>query len=156
MADYLLFNSRIIAQHVVIFGLAIYAYLRADAPERIATSVLPAMIVLQYVNQIVFPEGGSYEAIEIGDLVIDSLALVVFAGLAIRANRIYPLWLLGAQLIAVMMHFLRDISAGMEGGVYFILTRAPSYIQIVALMAGLYCHRRRIARYGSYRSWRTS
>ena len=154
MAEYLIYY-RALLQYAIIFGLAGYAWFRGDMPERLATLVLPGMIALDIVNQLTLARNAAFETVEFGDLVIDGLALIAFAALAIKANRIYPLWLLGAQLIAVMMHFLRDISVGMEGGVYFILTRAPSYIQIVALMAGLYCHRRRIARYGSYRSWRT-
>ena len=154
MADYLIYY-RALFQYAIIFGLAVYAWFRGDAPERLATLVLPGMIALDIVNQLTLARNTAFETVEIGDLAIDGLALIAFAALAIMANRIYPLWLLGAQLIAVMMHFVRDISAGMEGGVYFILTRAPSYIQMVALLAGVYCHRRRIARYGSYRPWRT-
>jgi len=113
------------------------------------------MLVLMYAYQVALPQGGRYDSVDVGFFLIDVVGLVIFATLALKANRIYPLWLLAAQLVSVMMHFARDISANMEGVVYFILTTAPSYVQITALGVGLYCHRRRIARYGKYRSWRT-
>ena len=155
MLDFLIYY-RGLFQHLLIFGLTLFALVRADGPEKFSSLTLSLMVLLDYLYHFIFPRGGVYEAVEIGHLVIDTSALISFAFIAAKANRMYPLWLLGAQLMSVMMHFNREISEEMPGMVYLVLTRFPSYIQIIAMAVGLYCHRRRIARYGSYRSWRIS
>ena len=151
-----IFRHRVLLQHCLIVGMAIYAWLRGDAPEKVATAVLPCMVLLLYLYEATFAQSARYDRVNLGYFAIDGLGLVVFGYLALKANRMYPLWLLGAQLISVMMHLVRDLSEAMHPVVYFILTTAPSWVQIMALAIGLYCHRKRIARYGSYRSWRTS
>jgi hypothetical protein len=152
----LLISYRAALQYAIIAGLAFYAIARGDPPERIAALALPLMIALIYFYELALPQDGQYEAVDPFLMMIDLVGLIIFAALALKANRMYPLWLLAAQLVSVMMHFARDINADMPGMVYFILTTAPSYVQITALGIGLYCHRRRIARYGKYRPWRTS
>tara|TARA_A100001391_G_scaffold78331_1_gene50550 strand:- start:10760 stop:11227 length:468 start_codon:yes stop_codon:yes gene_type:complete len=155
MAEFLIYY-RAIFQYLAILGLFVYAFYRGGPPEKCASAILLGMVVLVVIYPIAFPQGGEYDSVEIGYFLIDLIAVLAFAALALKANRMYPLWLLAAQLISLMMHLTRDINVAMPGIVYFILMRAPSYILIVALAVGLYCHRKRIARYGSYRSWRIS
>lgn len=155
MIDFLLYY-RAYLQHLIIFGLTIYALYRGGEPEKYAGGILSGMVLLDYLYHFVFPQGGIYEQVDLGHLIIDLLVLIGLATLAMRANRMYPIWMLGAQLISTMMHLNREVSGEMQGIAYLILTRIPSYLQIGGFAVGLYMHRRRVGRYGTYRSWRAS
>jgi hypothetical protein len=93
------------------------------------------------------------------DPVFFAIEIVVAAGMiavALRANRIYPLWMAGFQIIAVFAHFARGLSDAVSPLAYIVLTVGPSYFQIIILGFGIWFHHRRVKRHGSYRSWRTS
>ena len=114
------------------------------------------MVILNVLYHLLIPAGGIYYQIDYGHAAIDLLMLLLFGYLSIRANRIYPLWMFAAQIISTLMHIDRQLSSSMEPVAYMVLTRLPSYIQIIVLALGLIAHRRRIRRFGTYRSWRNS
>ncbi len=155
MFDLLMF-WRGYVQHAVIVLLFLYAWVRGGPPERCAGAILLGMVLLDYVHLFIFSEGGTYQMVDLGHAAIDVLALIAFGLLALRANRIYPLCMLGAQLISTLMHVNREILPDMHDMAYLLLMRAPSYLLIFALFGGLLAHRRRTKIYGNYRSWRHS
>lgn len=152
----LLLEYRAFVQYLLIFALTAYAFRRGDGPEKWAGATLSAMVLLDILYRTLVPAGNVYNRIDYGLLAIDLAVFASLGLLAIRANRIYPLWMFAAQIISTMTHFNRELSADMEPIAYFVLARAPSYIQIIALLCGLVAHRRRIRRFGTYRSWRNS
>lgn len=152
----LLIDYRPYIQHAIIFGLAIYAWFRGEAPERYAGSILAGMVLLDYAYHFVLPDSGEFSDVNIGHFVNDVVIFVALIPLAMRANRIYPLWLLAAQLISVLMHLNREIAGSLDPLAYWALTRVPSYMQIVVLAWGLIAHRKRVRQFGEYRNWRSS
>lgn len=156
MIHALLVEYRAYIQYLIIFALTAYAWARGAGPEKQAGAILSSMVVLFLAYHLLIPEGGMYDKIDLGHLLIDLVVLVLLTRLAIRANRIYPLWMLAAQLISTLMHLGRGLDTQIAPIAYFLLTHAPSYIQVGAFALGLAAHRRRMKRFGTYRSWRAS
>lgn len=156
MWEFLFIEHRAHIQHAILFSLCVFAWLKGDGPEKWSANILSGMVVLDYALHWTFQHSDHFDRIVLSHLLLDLLVLVALIPVAVRANRIYPLCILAAQLLAVVMHLNRGLAPeGMEFA-YWLLTRVPSYIQIIALATGLYLHRRRARRYGPYRSWKTS
>ena len=143
-------------QYSLMIILLVIAFARGAWPERASTCILIGMVIIDQLQHFFVPAGHIYDSVNYGHLIIDTGALVAFGYLAVRANRIYPLWLLAAQLIACLTHLNREISDAVHPAIYLILNRAPSYVQIIAITLGLWAHRRRFRLHGPYRSWSTS
>ncbi|MEO5707477.1 MAG: hypothetical protein ABIT10_11620 [Alteraurantiacibacter sp.] len=156
MIHALLVEYRAYIQYLIIFALTAYAFARGAGPEKQVGAILTSMVVLFLGYRLLTPESGAYDKIDPGLLVIDLVVLVLLALVAIRANRIYPLWLLAAQLIATLMHLGRELDSHVPPIAYFLLIHGPSYIQVLAYALGLAAHRRRVRRFGTYPSWRAS
>ena len=86
--------------------------------------------------------------------VLDVIALVGFVLVALNANRNYPLWIAGLQIVAVGAHLVKGLVDGVSPIAYVVLAVGPSYCQLALLVAGLLRHRARLRRFGPYRDWR--
>ena len=155
MIEELFLNYRGFLQHGIIFGLTIWAFLRGEVPEKLAGSILSAMVAALYVFAWVDAPMDDHGGVIMSYFVIDLGAFLALVPLAMRANRMYPIWLLAAQLISLAMQFQRELLPSIDPIAYYVLIRGPSWVQVLALAIGLYLHRRRLRRFGPYRSWRT-
>lgn len=147
---------RAVLQYVIIFGTTAWAFSRGDAPEKLTGLVLTGTIVVFAIATWLTAPNHQYEGIVAAYFAIDLVVFIALTPLAMRANRIYPIWLLAAQLIALLMHFQRELLPDIEPLAYYVLIHAPSWVQTIAFLAGMIAHRRRIRRFGPYRSWKTS
>lgn len=141
----------------IIFGLlALSAWRWGGGPERILAGVLIWFSLGDTLNHWLFEVETHYMTVDTGHMVIDLVALAVSFAVALRANRLYPLWFAAFQLLAMMAHLARDVAQEASPIAYLIMYIGPSYCQIIVLALGIWCHRRRVLRYGPYRSWRSS
>jgi hypothetical protein len=157
MSDLLdLFNVyRVPAQHLVSFLLAGAIWRWGGGPERwligvfMATMVLPIYVMWWFrpaVDQVHF-----YDAAYV---VLDVVAAVLFVGIALNANRNYPLWIAGFQLVAVAAHSIRVVADSVSTLAFARLIIGPSYCQLLILLGGFMRHVLRQQRFGPYREWR--
>ena len=130
-------------------GLALlvvaYCWRKGGQPERAAATVLPMMYLLDPIYHAIWGQVTTYDRINLGHLVIDTAALMAFGAIALRANRLWTIWLASAQLIAVLSHFLRGI-APMNPWVYAAMNRGPAWLEIALLFAGTALYQRRLKR----------
>ena len=136
------------------FGAAFVAVARGGPPERLAAAIIIFWIMIDVSYHLVFGPSG-FARVDPVHLVIDGGELIAIVWLALRANRMWPLWAAAAQLICVSGHIALFIEPGMRRA-YWAMTQLPPYIQVAALLLGAVAHARRFERIGPYRSWRFS
>lgn len=157
MNDWLeFFNQyRVAAQHLIAFLLAAAIWRRGGGPERwliatfIATMILPVYVV--WWLGLGAAEQGPYAPVM---FVVDLIAAIIFVAVALNANRNYPLWIAGFQLVAVVAHLVRTTVDTVSPLAIAVLIIAPSYGQLLVLLGGFVRHTLRERRFGTYREWR--
>ncbi|HEY6814625.1 MAG TPA: hypothetical protein VI168_03705 [Croceibacterium sp.] len=137
------------------FAATFFAVARGGPPERIATGIIVCWVISDVSYHLVFGPSG-FDAVDPVHLVLDGGELVAIVWLALRANRMWPLWAAAAQLICVSGHVAVLISPEGMRRAYWAMTQLPPYIQLVAVFLGAVSHTRRLERIGPYRSWRFS
>ena len=151
-----LFNVyRAPAQHLTSFLLAAAIWRWGGAPERWMIGVfLATMIVPMYIAHWL-----GLGAVELGPyasavVMLDLVAAAMFVGIALNANRNYPLWIAGFQLVAVVAHLVKAMVDSVSPLAFAILVIGPSYWQLLLLIGGFVRHAERERRFGPYREWR--
>ena len=145
----------------VIFGFAailaaaFFAVARGGPPERIAAAIIVCWVISDVSYHLMFGPSG-FERVDPVHLVLDGGELVAIVWLALRANRMWPLWAAAAQLVCVAGHVAVFISPEGMRRAYWAMTQLPPYIQLIAVFCGAVAHARRFERIGPYRSWRFS
>jgi hypothetical protein len=157
MEDFLFyFNAyRVPAQHVIAFLLAGAAWRWGGAPERWLTlSFLATMVVPTYFVWWLLPELSPEQPVRAPYILLDMIAAALFVGIALRANRNYPLWIAGFQLVAIGAYLVKVLAPVVSPLALLILIVGPAYCQLALLVIGFIRHIRRERRYGPYRAWR--
>lgn len=138
----------------VVAAAAFVAVARGGPPERLAAAIIVCWIIADVFYHLLFGPSG-FDRVDPVHLILDGGELVAIMWLALRANRMWPLWAAAAQLICVSGHMALFMEPGMRRA-YWALTQLPQYIQLTALFLGAMAHARRFDRIGPYRSWRYS
>ena len=138
----------------LVCAAALAAVARGGPPERMAAGIIVCWIIADVSYHLVFGPSG-FARVDPVHLVLDGGELIAIVWLALRANRMWPLWAAAAQLICVSGHVALFMEPGMRRA-YWAMTQLPPYIQVTALFLGAVAHARRFERIGPYRSWRFS
>lgn len=152
----LLWSNKFLLQHAILAALFILAMAKGAAPERICAGILVAMPIVDQIHHVAVGGSVYYRDVDIGHLAIDVLVFCALLPVALQANRVYPLWIGGTQIIALTAHVYRMSIVEIDRIAYDVMQVMPSYIQLVAMSLGLAFHASRRKRLGSYQSWRRS
>lgn len=155
MAEWL-WAVRPYAQYAYGALLLLAALHRGAAPERILAATLAGMLGVDQLHHALV--GGSilWRNANMGHIVIDCAVFAVVVPVALQANRVYPLWIGAAQIIALLAHAYRLSLTEINRFAYDMMAVIPSYIQLAAMTLGLGFHMWRRRKPGSYPSWRSS
>lgn len=140
----------------------VVAIRRGAGPERLMASIFLAIPCIDRLYHFIASDGhaiwsvSNYAKVDLGHFLIDAVALLAMATVAIRANRTYPLWIGGLQIVATFSHFTRAVMPHLHPVAYAIMERAPYYLQVALLIGGLTAQIVRTNRIGACRSWRNS
>lgn len=154
MLDFIIYN-RADLQYVasLIVGLAMLRW--GAVPERMSAVTFLALIIAPVVVYRFTASGammfGTYSGLYV---LFDLLAFAAFMWIALNANRTYPLWLAGFQLVAIGAHGVKALGDVVSPEAYVILAIGPSYGQLLVMIWGLVTHSRRTREFGPYRNWR--
>lgn len=142
------------AQHITSLLLAAAAWRWGGSPERwLATIFVATMVMPIYVLRLL-GSGGSLIGSSGLYTIVDIIAAVLFVGVALKANRNYPLWIAGFQLVALGAHLVKLVPSSASALAIAILVIGPSYCQLLLLLGGFIRHVQRERRFGPYRDWR--
>lgn len=151
----LTWGARAYLQYGVYLLLFLVAWRRGAAPERILAGIMLGMVVADRIYHL--GRGTDllvYYGVDVVHLAIDTSSLMGIGYVALHANRFYPLWIGGAQIIAFSSHFYRLGIVDIHTTAYQVMAIMPSYVQLLAMGLGLGCHMWRQKRQGNYPSWR--
>lgn len=159
MSDWLeLFNAyRAPAQHIAGLLLAVAIWRWGGSPERwLAAVFLSTMVAPIYLARII-----GIQSLAVGQwanyyVLIDVIAAVLFVGVALNANRNYPMGIAAFQLVAVGAHMVEAVADRASPLAIAILVIGPSYFQLLLLLGGFIRHVRRERHFGPYRAWRVA
>ena len=130
--------------------VALFAVLRGGAPERIVgVALLLAFAATVGLQQ---PFATRFLSIEWGVFAADAILLVVLVGVALYADRFWPLWLAAFQTLGTLGHLVRGLDHGIAPVAYAILLASWSYPMILLLAIGTARHINRRRR-GRARDW---
>ncbi|WEK47230.1 MAG: hypothetical protein P0Y56_02805 [Candidatus Andeanibacterium colombiense] len=130
-----------------------YAFFRGAAPERrTAITILIWFLADPVYHRIFGPP--QFVALDYGHAVLDGMELTALLLIALRANRLWPLWAAGAQFAAMSGHFAMAVHSAGVTSAYWAVTQLPIFPQLFALVLGTVAHERRLRRIGPYRDWR--
>lgn len=148
---------RVEVLHIASAVLALAIWRWGASPERWLIGVyIATMVAPFYVSQWMGLGSIAFGPYSWAFVVIDLLAAVGFVAIALNANRNYPLWVAGFQLVSVGAHAVRGLGDMVSPFAYIVLAVGPSYCQLLLIGAGFIRHTRRERRFGSYRDWRVT
>lgn len=155
MLEFLASDYRMILQDLLVAGLLISAFIWGAGPERaiIVTWVL-AFEFADLIRYFVLDAGRQVAEVDFSLAGSDLVAAIVWTLIALNANRNYPLWIAGLQVLALSAHFARVLTDIITPIAYAIMVAAPGWLQLFVLAAGLTRHVRRKKAFGPYRDWR--
>lgn len=156
MLELLASEYRTYAQDILVLVICGAALFWGGAPERIIAGSWLIFFELTGFIYKRFIQAGGYQLQGVDAFLAanDFLMLVIWVTVALYANRNYPLWIAGMQLLAMTAHLARGMSEAISPFAYVLLIAAPGWFQLIFLGAGLTRHILRKRKYGKYRDWR--
>lgn len=137
--------ARFVLQVALLLFVVLYAWTKGGRPERHVSFILFAMLVATIGRAAVVGQWTDYEGIPWFRVGLDILAFILLVGVALRADRWWPLWVASAQLLSVLAHLLRVVDARLPPLAYAVMERWPYMIAILLTGLGTYLHARRQA-----------
>lgn len=97
-----------------------------------------------------------YMSVESGVFLVDVACAVAFVALALWANRYWPLWIAGLQLLGVSAHAVKLAYPDVIPRAYAFVTVFWSYPMLLLIVLGTFRHQQRLTKFGADRSWSSS
>jgi hypothetical protein len=137
---------------VLLMITCVYSVGRGGPPERWVAVLLAFADIASLIAVTARPV--RYHHDEYGLLLVDGLLLVALHRIALRSTRWWPLYVTAFQLIAVGVHVMRIVAPHTLPMTYFNVTAMCSYPMVLALFAGTWRHRQRLAFLGQDPAWK--
>ena len=132
--------SRFLLQVALILLVVLFALRKGGRPERHIALVLLGMLAANTLYGVLVGWWTDYDEIPWYRVVFDCTGFAFILIVALRADRWWPLWVSGVQLLSVLAHLLRALDADLHPLVYAIMERWPYWIAIGLTGLGTYLH----------------
>jgi hypothetical protein len=97
-----------------------------------------------------------FSSVELGILAVDVVMLLGLLGLALRAERFWPIWAVAFHLISTAGHAVKVVDPAVLRWGYAFALAMWSYPMLALLAIGTWNHQRRVKRTGVDVSWSSS
>lgn len=131
-----------------------YALAGGGAPEKTGAAIYALSVAVTHL--LLMTHLGRWRGIEFGVFFVDVATFALFCVLAIRANRFWPIWVSALLGLGVLGHLARWAGPDVLWYAYAVVLTIWSYPILAILAIGTFNHRRRLARFGTDRSWSSS
>jgi hypothetical protein len=111
---------------------------RGASPERLLAGTLFVAASVEAISGLAWPLAGPQTEAHVG-LLADILTLAAILAVALHANRLYPLWLGGAQIVALALRFA-DGALTMKPQAYAIMQQVTFCLELMIMAGGLVLH----------------
>jgi hypothetical protein len=128
-----------------------YAIWCGGAPERTGAAIF--LIAVVFTQVAVSGAASRFRSVEEGVLIVDLAMAVSLLILALRAERLWPLWVTALQVIGTAGHAVKLANPDVIPRAYAFVLAFWSYPMLLLLVLGTFRHQRRMARFGADRSW---
>lgn len=135
----------------LLFACWAYALAKGAAPERIGASIIGVGSILTVV--VASGPANRFASVEVGIFLVDVACLLAFLALALRAERYWPLWIAGLQLIGTAGHAVKLVDPEIIRRAYWFILGFWSYPMLFLIVLGTWRHQLRLAKFGIDRSW---
>jgi hypothetical protein len=135
----------------LLFAVCLYAVAFGGGPERVGATAYALACVASHLVYSAPPI--KFRSVEIGVFIVDVLIFVVFVVLTVRANRFWPIWVSALLGLGVLGHLARWAGPDTIPWAYQLVLSIWSYPILATVAIGTFNHRRRVARFGTDRSW---
>lgn len=111
-----------------------YAFLKGDEPERIGAGAY----LLGLFASVLTQDKAALSGPQWGLMAIDGIMLAVYAGLAWKSRRAWPVWASALQGLVVMIHLLTLIDVRPPLAAFYAVINLASYGVLLALAIGTF------------------
>ncbi len=140
-------------QKAMFIAALLLAWRFGAGPERLCAGVLVLAKIADLTIRVFHTPSFASGSVLVEYLALDLATLAAFVALAIRANRVYPIWLTSIQGVSVMSHFAAGLITTSPIA-YAVMAILPSYLLILVVFLGILAHWRRERRFGATQAWR--
>lgn len=145
-------RMRIIFASFLFLACVGYALWKGGRPERAVALTFILMIGADPFVHSLTP--ATYVDLDPGHFIIDFVGWAVLLYVALRALRLWPLWVSSLQTISLIAHVIKLLNYSIHPLVYAIMQVSSSYLLLTVLTIGTYCHQKTLHRIGSDLPWR--
>lgn len=124
------------AQLLLAVLLFVLSLVRSDASQKALSGALLLFLSLDFVRVQMMGDPGSTCEVNPYHLLLDVLLFCAIVPVALRGDRLYPLWLGGAQIVVLMAHAVPAALSDETPLAYALMNRLPIYVQLAALAYG--------------------
>lgn len=142
---------RMLVFNALLLGSCGYALLRGGAPERIVGGSLLTAYAATLLAYSELPS--RFNQVEMTVLLVDALLLCGLVAVALRADRLWPLFVAGLHLTTIGAHLIKFFDINMIRVTYAVMIAAWSYPMLVLLAVGTWRHQRRLRVHGHDHPW---
>ena len=136
----------------LLIATSVYAFAAGGAPERLGAAGYLLSCTASFIVLSIAPLT-RFHAVEVGLFAVDVLTFIAFTLLALRADRLWTMWVSALLGLGVLGHLARWLGPDVIPWAYAVILTVWSY-PILAIMAiGTLNHQRRLARHGKDPSW---
>lgn len=147
MPNYVFFDALFLA-------CCIYALWQGGAPERIGATIY--LMGVLFTQVAASGAASRFSSVEVGIFVVDVAMLLALLGLAVCAERFWPIWVTALHAISTAAHAVKLVDPDVIRWAYAFALAFWSYPMLFLLALGTWNHQKRLARNGVDKSWSTS